>query len=233
MVDAGGTLKYLAGTLSALGYSFADLSAILLSHEHTDHLGVAVPLSRLHRIPLWVTLEMAECVSALREAELRLIPVGEYFAVGDLDIHSFRTPHDSLAAVGFSFYKDKQKIAVATDMGVVTDEIMAALSLADVCVIEANHDLAMLRASRYPLRLKKRIAGPLGHLSNIDAAAAISKLATGREQTFVLAHLSSDCNTPEMALATVTAALANVGADDIRLMHAPRMRMGSTCGVLS
>ena len=230
LVDAGGTVKYLARALAELGFSFADLDAILLSHEHTDHLGVAVPLSRLHSIPLWVTLEMAECVPTLREARLRLIPVGEYFSVGDLDIHAFRTPHDSLAAVGFSFYKGKQKIAVATDMGVVTDEIMAALSLADVCVIEANHDLGMLRTSRYPLRLKNRIAGPLGHLSNIDAATAISRLATGREQTFVLAHLSGDCNTPEMALATVTAALARVSAGGIRLIHAPRMRMGSTCG---
>lgn len=223
-------MKYLARALAELGTSFAELEAVIVSHEHTDHLGVAVPLSKLYRIPLWVTLELAESVPQLHEARLRLIPVGEYFSVGDIDVHAFRTPHDSLAAVGFSFYNGRQKIAVATDMGVVTDDILAALSLADVCVIEANHDLDMLRRSRYPLRLKDRIAGPLGHLSNMDAARAIGRLATGREQTFVLAHLSADCNTTETALATVSSALAGKGADGIRLTHAPRLRLGATCG---
>lgn len=224
-------MKYLAGALEELGTSFAELEAVIVSHEHTDHLGVAVPLSKLYGIPLWVTLELAECVPQLHEAKLRLIPVGEYFSIGDIDIHAFSTPHDSLAAVGFSFYHGRQKFAVATDMGVVTDDILAALCLADVCVIEANHDLDMLRRSRYPLRLKDRIAGPLGHLSNIDAALAISRLATGREQTFMLAHLSADCNTPETALAAVASALAGKSSDGIRLTHAPRMRVGATCGV--
>ena len=145
------------------------------------------------------------------------MPVGEDFAVGTCTVRAFHTPHDTDESVGYRI-SGEAVFALATDMGQVTDEIRAGLLGADTALIEANHDLAMLRDGPYPFPLKRRILSSRGHLCNDDCAALARLLAENGTRQIVLGHLSRENNRPELALATVGRALEGL---DTRLCCAP------------
>lgn len=226
LVDAGVPLKYLKAGLKTVGARLEELTAVLITHEHSDHIS-ALPViaRRLPRLPVYVSIQLAAARPALFvDTNLRVFPVGDFFSVGDIDVQAFDVSHDSAAAVGFSFYRGRHKICLATDLGEVTPPVAEALSGYDALLLEANHDPDMLEQGRYPYFLKKRISGRFGHLSNYDAAALLLRLINGRAQHVLLGHMSDENNTPETAYGTVAAALREAGVDSATIGLAPRRR---------
>jgi phosphoribosyl 1,2-cyclic phosphodiesterase len=145
--------------------------------------------------------------------------------IGDLEINSFKTSHDAVDPVGFSFQSKGQKVAVATDIGCMSKEIIENLAESDLVILESNHDLEMLKAGPYPWHLKKRIMGEEGHLSNDDAADTVVKLVKSSVKRILLAHLSKDNNIPELAYLTIKNMIVEAGMElgqDLELDFAHR-----------
>lgn len=226
LVDAGLPLSYLSSGLKSIGSGLPELTAVLITHEHSDHISAVEMLSRRFNVPVYAnspTIDAA--LNVFSRANLRVFPIDDYFRIGDFDILAFPTSHDSSASVGFCFYQGRLKIGIATDLGIVTDEVVESLAGFDALLLEANHDEEVLANGRYPFFLKKRIRGKLGHLSNREAAALLTKLVTGREQTVLLGHMSAENNTPELAYQTVSNELNKSGIDSISLLMAPRRKL--------
>jgi phosphoribosyl 1,2-cyclic phosphodiesterase len=202
LIDAGISARRLSGSLGACCLSFQDIGGVLITHEHSDHIsGLKGFLGRCSAPVLAPRTVAARLRGLLPEIEgrLRVIPVGEDFALSRLKIRAFHTPHDTEESVGYRV-ECGGVFALATDMGCVTDELRDNLRGADAVLIEANHDEEMLRYGRYPIYLKRRILSAHGHLSNADAAAAIARFAEHGTKHFFLAHLSQENNRPSLAL---------------------------------
>lgn len=226
LVDAGLPLTYLNSSLKAIGSSLSELTAVLITHEHSDHISAVQALSRKFNLPIYANSPSIDAAPAVfAGANLRVFPVGRYFPVGDFEIQAFPTSHDSKASVGFCFYHGRQKIGIATDLGEVTNEVLEALAGFDALLLESNHDEDMLASGRYPAFLKQRIRGNFGHLSNRAAASVLTRLATGRRQSVLLGHLSADNNSPSLARDTVSGILTEAGIDSISIKLAPRKQM--------
>lgn len=225
LVDVGLPLKCLNG-LKAIGVHLSELTAVLITHEHSDHISAVRTLARHFRIPIYANAPTIDAVpETFAVANLRVFPVDSYFHIGELDVRAFPTSHDSEASVGFCFYYERQKIGLATDLGMVTNEVLEALAGFDALLLEANHDEEMLIRGRYPIFLKERIRGRQGHLSNRAAASVLTRLVSGREQKVLLGHLSAENNSPELAYQTVATVLDGAGIDSIDLVLAPRLQM--------
>jgi phosphoribosyl 1,2-cyclic phosphodiesterase len=225
LIDAGTPLNYLGARLrDLLALRLDQIDAVLLTHEHSDHIRSAAAISRRFAVPVWANAATLDALPAVfRGAHVRVFPVDEPFAVGSFEVRAVPQLHDCQAPVGFMLRRAGKQISLATDLGAVTPSVRAALSGADILVIESNHDDEMLKRSRYPAWLKARIAGRLGHLSNVHAGRTLAETASGREQSVLLAHLSRENNSPEIALATVKRILAGRGVDSIRLGIAGRL----------
>ena len=228
LIDAGLPISYLDGSLRKLDKRLDQIDAILITHEHSDHVSSLEMISKRIDIPIYVNYEVIERLpKKYKDMNLRVFPENDYFRLTDLDIYSFSTSHDSMSSVGFCFYNDDHKVAIVTDLGIVSDLVIDALIGYDAMLIESNHDLEMLQKSVYPPFLKKRVRGTRGHLSNDEAAEAIAALATGREQKVLLGHLSQENNTPLKALDTVSSRLKRDEIDSINLKVAPRKEISS------
>jgi phosphoribosyl 1,2-cyclic phosphodiesterase len=224
LIDAGTPLKYLGSQLERLAVRLDQIDAVLLTHEHSDHIRSAAALSRRFDVPVWANAATLDALPVgFMGARVRVFPVDQPFAVGDFEARAVPQLHDCQAPVGFVLRHGGKQISVATDLGAVTPSVQAALAGADILVIESNHDDEMLNRGRYPAWLKARIAGRLGHLSNLHAGRTLAETASGREQKVLLAHLSRDNNSPELALATVKRILEGCGVDSIRLGVAGRL----------
>ncbi|GAB6907044.1 MBL fold metallo-hydrolase [Desulfosarcina cetonica] len=209
LIDAGLSGKEIQRRMSANGLDPKQLDAILVSHEHADHIqGVGV-LSRRFDLPVHIndaTLQACENTVG-RLARVRPFVCGESFPVGELNIHPFSISHDAEDPAGFTITGHGVKIGMATDLGVVTGMVRTHLEACDLLVLEANHDPQMLIDGPYPWPLKQRIRGRSGHLSNEDAALLLTELLHARLQHVVLAHLSEANNTSQKAHAAVSRAL--------------------------
>ena len=215
LIDAGISLRRIEASLSRAGLTMNDISGVLITHEHADHIyGLRTLLRRCPR-PLYAPHTVAARLGGmLPEAleHLNVIPVGEHFSVGALTVSAFHTPHDTDESVGYRV-EGAGCFALATDMGEVTEEVLEGLMGADAVLIESNHDLAMLLDGPYPAPLKRRILSAHGHLSNADCALLARKLADGGTNTVILGHLSRENNRPEIALAETEKLLAGSGAE--------------------
>lgn len=215
LIDAGGTGRRLEALLSEIGVPPASLDAILLTHEHIDHVqGVGV-LSRRYDLPVFAA---ADCFAALppsvggvAPARMRVFEPDKPFFWRGVQILPFSIPHDSAHAVGYTFDDGNGRCAVMTDVGCMSDRLVDLVSGCDVLLLEANHDVDMLLSGSYPYPLKRRILSGSGHLCNEDAAATIVRLAQRGMREFILGHLSRENNTPELAAVTVRAALEAAG----------------------
>ncbi len=229
LVDAGTTLNYLGTTLGDLGIRLNQIDAILLTHEHGDHIRSAASVSRRFGVPVYgnaATLDVLP--STFQRALVKVFPMGRSFEVGEFAIEAVPHSHDCREPVGFVMHYKGRKICIATDLGCITDEVRAALIDADIIVLEANHDIKMLSRSRYPRHLKARITSNRGHLSNVAAGNILAKIASGREQKILLAHLSQENNDPRIALATVKEILARKAADSLKVCIAGRLSPSPT-----
>ena len=213
LIDAGESAKKITNALSFCGTNASDIDAILVTHEHTDHIKSISTLAKKYNIPVYANKEtweaMPEQKEKIPEECIKFYVPNEDFEIKDLKIHPFSIPHDAANPCGFNFFFDHKKISIATDLGHVTEDILHNLEKSTFALLEANYDINVLKYSRYPYLLKQRIAGPHGHLSNNDSGILISKLIKSGLTNVTLGHLSKENNFPELAYKTVVEELIN------------------------
>jgi len=209
LLDCGFGLGETTLRLGRLGLTAEDLSAIIVTHEHSDHIGGVARLARRHCIPVWLTHGTLTGFEALFSGIGKLNVINDYrsFAVGDLQVEPFPVPHDAREPAQFVFGDGSRRLGVLTDTGSSTRHIEATLSGCDALVLECNHDSGMLQASSYPQKLRERIAGRFGHLDNVTAAELLARLDTARLKHLVAAHLSQENNRPDLARAALAGAM--------------------------
>jgi len=230
LIDAGASARYITGGLRALGLSPEALSAVVVTHDHTDHVSALPRLLGTVPVPVYAPPATAMTIADMAEGLCgRVEPMspGDELTVGGITVSSFRTPHDASDSVGYVFTDGRVKLSYATDTGHVTEEMLSACLGADMAVIEANHDKTMLQSGRYPPFLKARILSPRGHLSNDDSGSFAARLWREGAGKLVLAHLSEENNTPAAALRRVGESLMRSGAvpgRNVELVCAPARR---------
>ncbi len=204
LIDAGKSAKSLCAALSEISVAPDSLDAIFVTHEHNDHISALRTFSHKHSVPIHIMLNSARKFEGLLDEKLCVclcIHDKPNFSVsiGDVKVSAFPTPHDSRASVGYVIECGDEKVAYATDIGYVSDVVKENLTGCDAVILESNHDTEMLLFGPYPYELKERISSRYGHLSNRECAAFASHLAGTGTKNIMLAHLSEENNTPEMA----------------------------------
>nr|WP_217443189.1 MBL fold metallo-hydrolase [Burkholderia diffusa] len=214
LLDCGFSAKEVERRLGRLNLGIDDLDAILITHEHSDHVGSALTLARRASLPLYMSWGTARAVGADEaDVDLHVLWGDETAAIRDLAVMPYTVPHDAREPLQFVFMDGASRLGVLTDVGMATPHITAVLSGCDALVLESNHDTAMLAASRYPQSLKARIGGNHGHLSNDAAADILASLERSRLQHLVAAHLSQQNNLPELARQAFAGVLGTSGEE--------------------
>jgi len=218
LLDAGVSGREVERSLAERGVTPDTLRAILISHEHSDHIKGAGILSKRWNLPVyateatWFAMEGKPGINSITLKNRRVFVPGETFYIRDLAISPFSIPHDAADPVGFSVLHGGRKLCVATDLGHVSPNCLRALEGANLVLLESNHDPALLRDHpRYPSYLKSRILGRRGHLSNEACGSALTQLVQRGLAHVILGHLSGETNTPTLAYETVVHALADAG----------------------
>jgi phosphoribosyl 1,2-cyclic phosphodiesterase len=211
LIDAGVSGKRIIEALVSIGENPSELSAVLVSHEHSDHIKGAGIISRRLDIPIYANegtwKAMEGQIGPVSLKNKRYFNTGIEFEINEICIKPFPMPHDASEPVGFSFFTENKKVTVSTDIGHISEELLDCMEMSDLILLESNHDLEMLRVGRYPWWLKKRIMGENGHLSNEVAGKTVAYLADKGTRRFLLGHLSKENNFPELAYQTVLNAL--------------------------
>jgi phosphoribosyl 1,2-cyclic phosphodiesterase len=214
LLDCGFSAKEVVRRLARLGVSADQLDAILITHEHADHIGGALTLARKWSIPMYMSWGTARAVGADEApVELNVLWGDESVAVGNLEVCPYTVPHDAREPLQYVFSDGASRLGVLTDVGVATPHITSVLSGCDALVLESNHDAAMLASSRYPASLKARIGGMHGHLNNDAAAGILASLDRSKLRHLVAAHLSRENNLPELAQAAFAVVMGGSLAD--------------------
>lgn len=217
LVDCGLGLRQLIARLAVEGIGPADLDGIFITHEHGDHIGCAPMLVARYGVPLWTSAGTAQYAAfAGLESALNLVRDGQLFAIGGIQFHPFTVPHDAREPLQLRCTDGDRVLGLMTDIGHVTGHALAALAGCHALVLESNHDVELLAQSRYPDFLKRRVGGQHGHLSNVQAAAALGALHHDRLNTVVAAHLSERNNRPEL-VSRAFAAVLGCGEADVLL----------------
>ena len=210
LIDVGCAMKHVCASLHELGSSIEDIDAILVTHEHSDHINMVAQLSKKYHIPVYaseLTWESLPFYDDYFRWERHIFDYG--MEIGDIGLDFFRLSHDAVQPVGLLLEHNGHQVGIATDTGMVTPSMYRKLSNVDGLVFEANHDTAMLRHGTYPLFLKQRVSSDKGHLSNAQAAEALAKLAGPKTKHIILAHLSEKNNMPQLALQEVSNAFTS------------------------
>ncbi|MBO4884665.1 MAG: MBL fold metallo-hydrolase [Clostridia bacterium] len=224
LIDAGISLRRIRTALRAEGLDMDDISGVLITHEHSDHIAALRMMAKYCRVPVFAPGTVAWHLDGqLPELgdRLRRIDENEEFCIGGLRVRAFPTPHDTDQSVGYRIDAEERRLGFCTDTGFVSETMLRNLAGCDAALIEANHDLDMLRGGPYPFPLKRRILSERGHLSNDDCAALACALAGSGTRDLVLGHLSRETNTPALALAAVRRALDANGYADVAVHVAP------------
>lgn len=220
LVDAGFSARQIRQRLAGIGRTPENLTAILITHEHGDHVqGLPLIAHRLG-IPVYcnrLTLDALEFQQKVRFAG-HVFETGATFDIGDVRVDTFSIPHDAQDPVGFLLQTEAGNVGFLTDLGHATRLVVERVRSANVLVLETNHDVKLLQDDvRRPWSLKQRIMGRHGHLSNQAAAETIEQIVSEHLHHLYLGHLSKDCNRPELAEQTVGERLQRVGADHVRI----------------
>ena len=228
LIDCGESAKKIVNSLLEINVNIENINAILITHEHIDHVKSLGTLSKKYNIPVYINAETLNAMPDQKKKKkinnIHFFDFTDDFYIGDLKIHPFHIPHDAANPCGFNIYNNEKKISVATDIGHITPEIITNLEHSTFLLLESNYDPNILKCSPYPYRLKERIAGPYGHLSNSSAGQTISHLLNTGLKTVMLGHLSKENNFPELAYKTVMEELIynNYTEDSLKISVATR-----------
>ena len=217
LVDAGLSGKKIEHLFSMIDRSIDQVDAILVTHEHKDHIhGVGV-LSRKYNIPVYANSktwsQLDNMLGKIAPENRRIFESEKMLTFGDVDILSYQVSHDAIQPQFYAFQKGESRFAMLTDTGYVSDKLRQDLKNATAYLIESNHEIDMLRYGKYPWSLKKRILGDKGHLSNIDGALAMTDLIGQETKHIYLGHLSRDNNTKEIAMNVMQSILKDYDFD--------------------
>jgi phosphoribosyl 1,2-cyclic phosphodiesterase len=207
LVDCGFSLVDTERRLARLGLQPSDLTAVVVTHEHGDHVSGVANVAEEWQVPLWITYGSYAAWRQKPKPRAQLFHAVETFAIGDIQVRPFTVPHDAREPCQFVFSDGKVRVGILSDAGHVTPHMRESLSGCDALLLECNHDPEMLANGPYRNKLKKRVGGPLGHLSNPQAAELLGSIDCTRLQHLVVAHISEVNNTPELAREAVAGAL--------------------------
>ncbi|SDV49307.1 MBL fold metallo-hydrolase [Chitinasiproducens palmae] len=214
LLDCGFSMREAVRRLERAALTPDQLQGILITHEHSDHIGGALSLARKTGLPVYMSWGTALATRAVdAKVDLRIIEAGEALRIGDLDVHPYTVPHDAREPLQFTFSDGARRLGVLTDVGIGTPHIVETLSRCDALILECNHDREMLSNGRYPPMLKARIGGSHGHLANDAAAEILAALAHGALRHVVAAHLSAENNQAGLAQAALAGALGAHAGD--------------------
>ncbi len=218
LIDAGLSGKQIEAKLNEVQVDPRSLDAILVTHEHSDHIkGVGV-MARRHQLPVYTHektwMELDRLIGEIPDHQRVLFDEGEVQHFADLTVESFGISHDAAFPMGYCFYQGEKKLTLATDLGYVSQRIKEKIAGSGAYIFESNHDVEMLRMGHYPWNIKRRILSDVGHLSNEDAGAALSEILEGNGERVYLSHLSKDNNMTELAHLTVRNILEENGFID-------------------
>ena len=209
LVDTGCSKKRVEEGLRDLGLDLGDIDAILITHEHTDHIGGLLTILRKYDIPVYATggtikgIKLNDKKGVMAQRQTCVLTADNEIELGDLRVNPMRINHDALEPVGFRIRSGRLGVAVATDLGSFDDYTVECLSGMDALLLEANHDVRMLQSGPYPYALKRRILSDRGHLSNEKSGELLSRVLNDHIKGILLGHLSSMNNMPELAYEAV------------------------------
>jgi phosphoribosyl 1,2-cyclic phosphodiesterase len=207
MIDCGFSCRETERRMARLGRHPAELSALLVTHEHGDHVRGVAPLARKYGFPVWLTRGTRHMLRDTDMPKLLSFDTTKRIDIGELQIQPFTVPHDAREPCQFLVQAGGRRLGMLTDTGRMTPHIVESLTACDALLLECNHDAAMLAGGPYSRSLKQRVGGPLGHLSNAQAADLLERLDTSRLQHLVAAHLSDKNNQPALARTTLAMAM--------------------------
>lgn len=216
MLDCGFGLSDTVGRLARLGLQPGDLTGILVTHEHADHIGGAGRFARKYGLPVWLTAGTLSMAQDMDHVEVHIIDSHTLFALQDLAVQPFPVPHDAREPVQFVFSDGAKRLGVLTDVGCSTAHIEAMLARMDALMLECNHDRTMLAQGSYPAGLKQRVGGRFGHLENSQSAELLGKLKHDKLQCVMAAHISRKNNTPGLARRALAQVL-DCADDEVRV----------------
>jgi phosphoribosyl 1,2-cyclic phosphodiesterase len=209
MLDCGFSVNETVARLARLGLQAEQLNGILVTHEHSDHIGGVARLARKFKLPVWMTHgTLLTQQAAFADITVTELNPHHRIAIGDIEVQPFLVPHDAREPVQYVFSDGARRLGVLTDTGHITPHIEASLAGCHALVLECNHDEAMLRSGRYPPTLKQRVGGRVGHLSNRQAAALLANMDTSLLKYIVAAHLSKQNNQPELVAQALSEVLS-------------------------
>ena len=223
LVDAGVSGKKIIDALASINVEIESISAILITHEHSDHTQSIATLSKKYNVPIYANKKtweaMSDKKSKISENNIFYFNNNKPFTLDDLTIFPFDIPHDAANPCGFSISDSDSKISIATDIGHMTDFVLNNLKDSNFVLLESNYEPDVLKCSPYPFKLKQRIASPIGHLSNIEAGKTINYLSNNGVKNIMIGHLSNENNFPELAYKSV---LEQIDDKDLHLNVASR-----------
>ncbi len=217
LVDVGVSYKKCKHALASVGKSFLDISAIFITHEHTDHIQGLPLIIKNENTPVYASDLTCKYLKNLLHSKkisnynITSIKSGQVIDITDIKVTSFDISHDAVEPFGYKIQSENSTLTIATDLGIMTNTVMEHLHESDFAVVESNYDKNTLYAGSYPFMIKKRIDSTDGHLSNTDSACAIIELAKAGKRNFLLAHLSENNNMPVLAHETLTSSLCLAG----------------------
>lgn len=229
LVDCGISGSRIAEAAESVGVLPEELSAIFVTHEHIDHIRAVGVVSRRFDLPIYASAgtwaAMASGLGKIAPKNMRRVAAGGEVCINDMAVRPFSISHDASDPLGYSFFTERDSAAVATDMGTMTKEVFDAIKGCRTVLLEANHDLEMLKNGPYPEHLKQRIKSDKGHLSNAFSASVCARLARLGTKKILLGHLSEHNNKPQLAHAAAQNALLSDGAEmgEITLKVADRL----------
>ena len=214
LIDAGISAKSIIKRLEEISVTIEEIDAICITHEHTDHIKGLDILSEKWGIPVFANSDTARSICALMgiRPKFKIFTTGESFEFGDIEIHPFSIQHDAIDPVGFTIKSESIKIGVCADLGFATTLVASQLKACDYLYLESNHCVSMVHASHRPMIYKQRVLSRQGHLSNEECAQLVEQIYHPELKHIHLAHLSSECNAPEVALRIMQSKLDSLRA---------------------